>query len=368
MLYSGASTLSSRTSGVSSGATSSSRETGRPPADLPVDFITVPPASAVMYQRKYTTLTKPRTKGTVQINRTHSFQAPSAYSNGGAKFVQSEFSAFKVPALPRSILQKESHPNKFLTSTSQELTTNGSRTTAVPFRPLVKNKPTGVKLSRHSSYISGQQLSQLSLHHSRPNQSRQLPAEPPSSRRNGLSPTTGGSGHLRNGSVTRETIRRGFSPETEQRSGEERGRTRNYEPSANDRYWNVITQRVDHEAANRRQHSENPPPPTFVARQRRVQSTDGGGGVRRHSMYNQVNHRRSAVSPDTNGGYNRRSLYQDGSGGQENGRGRGGQSPKNGPHGNKFYLTSSGLLCQSKILLRTYFFQIFFNPYDLGEC
>ena len=84
----------------------------------------------------------------------------------------------------------------------------------------------------------------------------------------------------------------------------------------------------------------------------------GGGGVRRHSMYNQVNHRRSAVSPDTNGRYNRRSLYQDGSGGQVNGRGRGGLSPKNGPHGNKFYLTSSGLLCQSKILLHRYYFQI----------
>ena len=64
-------------------------------------------------QRKYTTLTKPKTQLSVhRVSRNHSFQYPI----NPHRFIQSENSAFKVPAAPK-FLQKESHPNKFLTST-----------------------------------------------------------------------------------------------------------------------------------------------------------------------------------------------------------------------------------------------------------
>ena len=270
---SAASTLSSRTSGVSSGATSSSREAttaSRTQTADAEDYIAVP--AAVMYTRKYTTLTKPRKPvATGQISRTHSFQTPASYTNGN-RFVQSEFSAFKVPALPR-FLQKESHPNKFLTSAPVRDAMDPSRQFA--FRPLVKHKP-GAKLSRHSSYISGQQLPQLSFH-----RQKQIPAEPPHiGRRNGISPDTE---HQRNGQAGSDKSRKALSPENGEHlssTSEERGRTRNYEPSANDRYWNIITQRVDKTKENRRQSVEIPP---YVSRQRRGVSSDGGE-QRRHSM------------------------------------------------------------------------------------
>ena len=134
---------------MSSGATSSGSR------DVPVVRSRDRPApvNAAAYQRKYTTLTRPKTKPFPLgggVSRTHSFQA------GQNRFSQSEFSAFKVPAVPR-FLQKESHPNKFLTSTPSATAREGGSAslTASVFRPLPNNNNnnnTGVQLTRNNSY------------------------------------------------------------------------------------------------------------------------------------------------------------------------------------------------------------------------
>ena len=163
------STLSSRTSGVSSGETGSSTGPESPdhktsndkPATAP-KRIGLEPSSAItannhrasaiepipQYQRRYATLTKPKPQSpqkSAALMRNHSFQAVT----NRQKLIQSENSAFfKVPSAstattqksvdfmkPMTILStpavssnggisntakffaKESHPNKFLTST-----------------------------------------------------------------------------------------------------------------------------------------------------------------------------------------------------------------------------------------------------------
>ena len=192
------STLSSRTSGVSSGETGSS--TGTPPLhkrQLPQNggeyaaksilsvnngdmnkfkdtFSSQQPLN-VNYQRRYATLTKPKAQSpqksavTSNLMRHHSFQIVS----NRQKLIQSENSAFfKVPPTttdwkPLSLLStppsggahmsntakffaKESHPNKFLTSTpikdsGTTATTAVSDTPSLGFKPVHKVAPPAVR-------------------------------------------------------------------------------------------------------------------------------------------------------------------------------------------------------------------------------
>ena len=136
---SAASTLSSRTSGVSSGATSStSRDMG---TSTGVNFSgSRDPAKESQYRRKFTTLNKPSRPTPPKVSRTQSFQCLPTQ-----RLIPSENSAFKVPALPR-FLQKESHPNKFLTSTPIRDSSMGNRS-------LVKQKQ-NIRVLRHNSFLA----------------------------------------------------------------------------------------------------------------------------------------------------------------------------------------------------------------------
>ena len=124
-----------------------------------------------------------------KVSRTQSFQCLPTQ-----RFIPSENSAFKVPALPR-FLQKESHPNKFLTSTPIRDSSMGNRS-------LVKQEQ-NLKVLRHNSFLgsSDPMLPYPPLYNKNPTQSLRglipLRSDPARSRylQTCLSPENGPSGN-----------------------------------------------------------------------------------------------------------------------------------------------------------------------------